>query len=58
MLIFSVIQSGEGAMSEDEGEEEEGSDFGDDNESFADVDELDGTEHATECAIPCYSLLF
>lgn len=45
-------------MSEDEGEEEEGSDFGDDNESFADVDELDGTEHATECAIPCYSLLF
>ncbi|OJT12355.1 Nucleolar complex protein 2 [Trametes pubescens] len=45
----SEVQSGEGAMSEDEGEEE-GSDFGDDNESFADVDELDdeGEAHLME----------
>lgn len=41
-------------MSEDEGEEE-GSDFGDDNESFADVDELDGMEcRSTGCAGSCY----
>ena len=35
-------QSGGEAMSEDEEDEEEGSEYADDNESFADVDDLEG----------------
>ncbi|KAI9057554.1 Noc2-domain-containing protein [Trametes sanguinea] len=42
-------ESGEEAMSEDEEEDDEGSEFADDNESFADVDDLDdGEAHLME----------
>ncbi|CDO70395.1 hypothetical protein BN946_scf184999.g35 [Trametes cinnabarina] len=42
-------ESGEDAMSEDEEEDEEGSEFADDDESFADVDDLDdGEAHLME----------